>query len=400
MPPTLSLRAQKLSASETFRLARRAQELREAGKNVLAFGLGEPDFDTPARVREAAKAAIDRGETHYTANEGILPLRQAIAEHLQQDLELAYDARTDILVTAGAKQAIANALLALVEEGSEVLVPAPYWVTYPELIRFCGAEMHVVPTTEATGYHLTAEALERAVTPKARVLVLNSPNNPTGAVLGRRELALIAEVCCRHDLAVVSDEIYGPLTYGAEGHASIAAAAGMRERTIVCNGMSKAFAMTGWRLGYAAGPAAVIGAMGRIQSHMTSNASSISQHAALTALRECRGEIAAMRSAFDHRRRNVTEWLRAVPGFELSEPEGAFYAFVRLGALIGKTSPSGIAIRDSASFCEALLVDGLVSVVPGSAFGIEGCFRLSYAAALESLQEGCARIREFVRRLT
>jgi len=397
MTPHLSQRAKRLNPSATLTLARRSAEMQARGLPILSFGLGEPDFDTPIRVKDAAVDAIRRGETHYTANEGILPLRRAISEWLQDEQGVHYDPGSEILVTAGAKQAIAQALMALIDLDTEVLLPVPYWVTYPELIHFCGGIAREIKTSAETGYHLAAKDVAAAIGPNTRALILNSPNNPSGAVLTRDELCAIAEVVIAHDLIVISDEIYGPLVYGDSKHVSIAAVdPRMRERTIVCHGMSKAFAMTGWRLGFAAGPKPLLEAMGRIQSHLTSNASSIAQHAALKGVKDCRSDIPPMREEFDRRRRLVLERLSAIPGIRLPVPEGAFYAFPTVRDLFGKTSPRGVTITGSTTFCDALLDEGLVSVVPGESFGVDDAFRLSYAASYENLEEGCERIRRFV----
>lgn len=399
MPAKLSRRVRELQPSATFKLARRARDLKAAGKDVLLFGLGEPDFDTPEPARKAAIAAIHGGQTHYTANEGILPLRQAIAQWQQEEQGITYDAGTEVLVTAGAKQAIAQALLALVDDGDEVLIPTPYWVSYPEQVRLALGTSRYIPTTKEHRFHLQAKDLDAAVTDRSRVLILNTPNNPSGAVLTRAELEAIAEVAIRRDLIVISDEIYGPLTYSSP-HVSIAATSPeMKDRTIVCHGMSKGFAMTGWRLGFAAGPKEVIDAMGSLQGHITSNASSISQHAALEAVRSCRGHTEAMKAEFDERRRFVTERLRNLPGIAVADPEGAFYAFFTIDDLVGRRTPSGVKIENSASFCTALLDQGLVSLVPGSVFGCENAVRLSYAASMESLKEGLRRIEQFVKDL-
>ena len=401
MPAKLSTRARKLNPSATFRLARRAAELREQGKDVISFGLGEPDFDTPKAVRTAAHDAIESGKTHYTANEGIAPLRQAIRDAFEKDQGVSYEAKSEVLVTAGAKQAIANALLALVEEGDEVLVPAPYWLTYPEIVGFTDAAFKPVHTAAATGFELTIEELEKAVSKRSRLLILNSPNNPTGAVIARRRLKEIAAFVKQHDLLVISDEIYGPLTFGDESHSSITAVeAGMKERTIVCHGVSKAYAMTGWRLGYALAPAEIVSAMSKIQGHMTSNACSISQHAALAALQHCDADVEAMRVQFARRREILIERLGQVEGLTATPPDGAFYLFPSIATLLGKVSKGGVKLTGSSEFCQALLDEEQVSVVPGIEFGADDCFRISYAASEDALQKGCDRIARFVGSLT
>lgn len=397
MPSKLTARVRNLKPSATFRLARRAAELRESGQDVISFGLGEPDFATPEKARVAAHDAIESGKTHYTANEGILPLRTAIRNAFEADQGVGYQAAGEVLVTAGAKQAIAHALLALVEKGDEVLVPAPFWLTYPEAIVLCDGVMKSVATRAEDGFHLDAAQLDQACTDRSKVLILNSPNNPTGAVLDRGHLEAIAEVVCRRDLMVISDEIYGPLTYEGRSHISIAAISPeLADRTIVCHGFSKAFAMTGWRLGYALGRAEYIGAMGRIQGHTTSNACSISQYAAIAALEQCGDQTRAMRDEFARRRELTLERLAAIEGLAASPPEGAFYVFPRITDLIGSSTPAGQEIRDSSTFCEALLDEALVSVVPGLVFGADDCIRISYAASDEMLNNGLDRIGNFV----
>lgn len=397
MPFPLSRRARNLKASATFRLARRAQELREAGKDVLTFGLGEPDFDTPEPARAAAHRAIDEGQTHYTANEGLPALRAAISRSFERSQGVRYDPAGEILVTAGAKQALAHAMLALVDEGDEVLIPTPYWLSYPEQVTLAGGTVRWVETRAEDGFHLDGAAVDAVAGPKSKVLVLNSPNNPTGAVLDEARLKDIADVCIRRDLLVLSDEIYGALVYGGATHRSIAGVRPeMRERTIVCHGLSKSYAMTGWRLGFALAPREILAAMAKIQGHTTSNANSIAQHAAIAALDHCAADVERMRLAFEERRGLVHERLSSVEGLDVPVPEGAFYAFPSFAALVGRRTKSGVEIRGSASFCDALLDEALVSVVPGGEFGADHAFRLSYAASLEDLARGCDRIASFV----
>jgi aspartate aminotransferase len=397
MQERLTRRVRRLQPSATFTLARRALELKAAGKNVISFGLGEPDFDTPEPARAAAHRAIDSGKTHYTANEGIPELRRAIADWFAADQGVRYRPENEVLVTAGAKQGLAHAILALVEEGVGVLVPRPYWLTYPELIEFAGGVTQFVPTHAENGFHLEVEDLERVADARSRVLILNSPNNPTGAVLDERRLRAIAGFCRERDLFVISDEIYSALVFGEARHRSIVGAdQTMRERTVVLNGMSKAFAMTGWRLGFALAPEPIMSALSRIQSHTTSNASSISQHAALGALAHCSSDVESMRRAFAERRQRVLEWLSCLAALDVPNPEGAFYVFPSVRKLLGRRSAGGARLTDSASFCEALLNEVLVSVVPGTVFGVDDGFRLSYAASLQELEEGCRRIARFV----
>lgn len=400
MEKRLSRRAREIPPSQTLRLARRAQELRTAGRDVISLGLGEPDFDTPAPAREAAKRAIDAGHTHYTANEGIAELRAAIASKFAREEGVRYEPDGEILCTAGAKQAVAHALLALVDPGDEVIVPRPYWLTYPEQVRIAGGVAKFIDTRAEEGFVPTAESVDEAVTPRTRALVVNSPHNPTGAVWDASALRALGEAAARHGLFVVSDEIYAPLVYdGKEAPSFVRACPSLRDRTVVCRGMSKAYAMTGWRLGYALGPRDVVAAMSRIQSHTTSNPNSIAQYAALAALEECDDDIRRMREAFAARRRLVLERLGVIDALSAPTPHGAFYVFVDVSKTLGRTSPAGRTLEDDEGFCEALLEEASVSLVPGAAFGAPGFARLSYAASEETLAQALDRIEGFVREL-
>jgi aspartate aminotransferase len=330
--PVLSHRLQQVPPSATLEMTARAQAMRAAGMDVCSFAAGEPDFDTPAFIREAVKAALDQGKTRYGAAAGERVLREAIAAKLQQDNGLDYDP-DQILVTNGCKQALYNLMQVLVNPGDEVLIPAPYWVSYPEMVRLAGGVPVFLPTDRTTGYKLTPDQLRQAVTPRTRLLILNSPNNPTGAVYRREELLALAEEVVAQNLWVIADEIYEKLVYGGAEHRSIAALGpDICARTLVCNGFAKAYAMTGWRVGYAAGAREVIAAAATLQGHSTSNVCTFAQYGALAALQGPQEELHRMRQVFDQRRQRMGEWLRRIPGLVAAEPQGTFYLWVDIGA--------------------------------------------------------------------
>jgi aspartate aminotransferase len=384
----VSTRVRALKPSETMALSARARELRARGERVVSFAAGEPDFDTPERIRAAAIEAIHAGHTRYTEVSGVPALREAIAAKLARENGVTYEPR-EIVVSNGAKHAIWNALFTLLEPGDEVLCPVPYWVTFPEVVRLIGATP--VPVVPAAGrYKVTPAELERSLSPRTRLLVLNSPNNPSGAVYTRREVEAIAEFVVRHDLQVLSDEIYETLVYGDAAHVSIASLGpDLRERTVLVNGVSKTWAMTGWRLGYAAAPREVADGMDRLQGQMTSNPSSVSQQAALQALTGDRAPALAMRDRFAARRDRMVGRLRAMEGVRLAEPEGAFYAFPDVSERI-HAARNGV--TDSASLCDYLIDEAKIVCVPGSAFGMEGHLRLSYAVSEREIDDGLDRL--------
>lgn len=384
----VSARVRALKASETMALSARARELRARGEHVVSFAAGEPDFDTPEHIRAAAIEAVHAGHTRYTEVAGVAPLREAIAAKLARENGVTYDPR-EIVVSNGAKHAIWNALFTLLEPGDEVLCPVPYWVTFPEIVRLIGAKP--VPVAPAPGqYKVTPAELERALSPRTRLLVLNSPNNPSGAVYTRREIEALAEFVVRHDLQVLSDEIYETLVYGDAAHVSIASlGTELRERTVLVNGVSKTWAMTGWRLGYAAAPREVADGMDRLQGQMTSNPSSVSQQAALKALTGDRGPALVMRDRFAARRDRMVARLRAIEGVRLVEPEGAFYAFPDVSERI-RSARNGV--TDSATLCDYLIDEAKIVCVPGSAFGMEGHLRLSYAVSEREIDDGLDRL--------
>ena len=391
----VSARVRALKPSETLALSARARELRARGEKVVSFAAGEPDFDTPEHIREAAVEAIRAGHTRYTDVGGVGPLREAIAAKLERDNGVRYTPK-EIVVSNGAKHAIWNALFTILEPGDEVLCPVPYWVTFPEIVRLVGGTP--VPVLPPPGsYKVTPAELERALTPRTRLLILNSPNNPSGAVYSREEIGALAAFVRRHDLFVLADEIYETLVYGDARHVSIASLGPeLRERTILVNGVSKTWAMTGWRVGYAAAPADLAESMERLQGQMTSNPASVSQQAALRALTGDAATARAMRAEFEARRDLIAQRLRAIEGFELMEPEGAFYAFPDASARI-HSARNGV--HDSVSLCDYLIDEAKIVCVPGSAFGMEGHLRISYAVSERDIQDGLDRMAAALERM-
>jgi aspartate aminotransferase len=390
----VSRRAQRIDLSSTLRISAQAIALREAGVDVLDFSAGEPDFPTPEAVKEAGRRAIAENKTRYTVNAGLLELRRALAADLARTRGLVY-APEQILVSSGAKASLFFAFQALIEPGDEVLLPTPYWVSYPDQIHLAEGSVVFVPCSDVDGFKLTASALEAAITPRTRALVLNYPSNPSGACYTREELEPLAALCVRHDLWIVADEIYSRLLYDGRRFTSIAALdAGIASRTVLVDGMSKTFSMTGWRLGYAAGPPEVISAMARVQSHVTSNASTIAQWAALDGLGACEEEIADRVGEFERRRDEIVRLLAALPGVRCLVPEGAFYAFPNVSALFGRRPEGGAAIGGAESLAAYLLERARVAVVPGEPFGAPEHLRFSYAVSLARIREGVARIAE------
>ena len=392
----LADRMKHLAPSSTLAVQAKARELRARGIDVISFGAGEPDFDTPAHIKEAAVEAMRRGQTKYTEVGGIPELRAAVCTKLKRDNDLAYEP-ADVLISVGAKHTLYNLFTAVLNPGDEVLVPSPYWVSYPEQVKLVGGVPVPVTTDEATGFDLDPERLRAAVTSRTKVVVVNSPNNPTGAVFSTSALEAVARLAREHDLLVVSDECYEPMTYDGR-HFSIAQlGADAKARTLVVNTCSKAYAMTGWRIGFAAGPRAVIRAMTDVQSQMTSNASSIAQWAAVEALGGPQDEVAKMAAEFDRRRRIIVDGLNALPGVSCVMPKGAFYAFANVSGLAGRRVPAVGAmpartLAGSADVTEFLLTHARVAVVPGVDFGSDAHVRLSYATSTELIREGLARM--------
>ena len=391
----ISAKAAAIRPSVTLEISAKAKALKAEGRKIVAFTAGEPDFDTPKEIVEAAKKALDEGFTRYTPTAGIPELKKAVCEKFLRDNGLFYTPE-QIVVSDGAKSSLYHALAVLAGEGDEVIVPSPYWVTYVEQIRLCGAEPVVVETTEESGYKLMKAQLEQAITPRTKCLILNSPCNPTGAVYTRDELCAIAEVCEEREISVISDEIYEKLVFGGAEHVSIASLSPyMKENTVVVNGVSKAYAMTGWRIGYLAAPVKVAKAIAAMQGHTTSNACSFAQVATVAALRSDPSVTEGMRKIFDGRRKLMTSLLSGIPGLTLVCPEGAFYVFAGIGAFLGK-SVRGRKIEGSVDFCEALLDEG-VAVIPGAAFGNDAFVRLSYAVSEEDISGGADLFARFLR---
>jgi aspartate aminotransferase len=393
----LADRIKALAPSPTLAIQAKAKAMRAQGIDVISFGAGEPDFDTPERIKEAAIRALRKGHTKYTEASGIVELREAVCRKLKRDNGLDYEP-ADVLISVGAKHALYNAVVALLNPGDEVLIPAPYWVSYPEQVKLVDGVPVAVPAEEAEGFQVDPDRLAAAVTPRTRAVVINSPNNPTGAVFSPAALRAVGELAVKHDLLVISDECYEALTYEGR-HVSIASLAPeVKARTLVVNTCSKAYAMTGWRIGYAAGPRHLIKAMGDVQSQVTSNPSSIAQWAAVEALTGPQDDVAKMAGEFDQRRRVMIPGLRAIPGVRCVTPGGAFYAFPNVAGLFGKRW-QGKPLQGSADVTAFLLEVARVAVVPGLDFGSDSHIRLSYATGLDTIQEGLSRMDKAVRSL-
>jgi aspartate aminotransferase len=386
----LAERARRLTPSPTLALAARARALRAQGIDVLSFTAGEPDFDTPERVKDAAVRALRDGLTKYTDAGGIPELKAAICAKLRRDSGLAYDP-TEVIASVGAKHTLYNICAVLVDPGDEVIVPAPYWVSYTEQVRLCEGVPVIVPTDEARGFQLDLDALRRAVTPRTKLLILNTPNNPTGAVFPRADLERVASLALDRGFHVVSDECYDALAYEGRVPSIAALSAEIKARTLLVNTCSKAYAMTGWRLGFAAGPREIVKAMGDLQGQCTSNPTSIAQWAAVEALGGPQDEVAKMAGEFDRRRRVIVEGLNRIPGLRCPMPQGAFYAFPDVSGWFGRRW-NGQPLGGSADVTTFLLEAARVAVVPGADFGSDRHLRISYACGLEQIEEGLARI--------
>lgn len=382
-------RIQRIGLSPTLRISALAQELRAKGQDILDFSAGQPDFLTPEEVKRAGIRAIENNRTAYTANQGVIELREAISQAILAEQGVAY-APDEIVVSPGAKASLYFAAMALLDPGHEVLVPSPYWVSYPEQVRLADGVPVYVPCPEGRGFKLEVDALERALTTRTRALILNYPSNPTGACYRREELVPLAEFCVRHGLWVIADEIYARLLFDGRSFCGIASISPeMRARTIVIGGMSKTYSMTGWRIGYAAGPREILQAMAKVQSHCTSNATSISQWASVAALLEVPDSELARRTAeFQQRRDRIVERLRAIPGIHCVVPEGAFYAFPNVAACLDYVGR----FKRGGDLAEYLLEEAHVAVVPGEAFGSKEHIRISYAVSLDRIDEGMDRI--------
>ncbi len=383
----------QIKPSITLAVTAKAAKLKADGIDIISFGAGEPDFDTPEHIKAAARGALDKpGVGKYTDVGGILPLKKAIAETLGKVHHTTFT--TDqILVSTGAKHSLYNIFMALLDPGDEVIIPAPYWVSYPDMVMMAGGRPVIVQTRADDDFAMRPEQLADAVTPRTRALVLNNPSNPTGAVYTRAQIEALAKVVVEKNLLVISDDIYRSLVYGGAEYVSIAARGPeLAERTILVDGLSKTYAMTGWRIGYTAAPASLIKAMAKVQGQSTSNPTHIAQIAALAAITGPQECVETMRRAFDERRIEMVKLLRAIPGVTCREPKGAFYAFPDVSAFVGKTSPEGSVLDDDVQLCDWLVEVGKVAVVPGSGFGAPGHVRLSYACSMENIREGVARL--------
>ena len=385
----ISARAAQLTPSLTLSIDSKAKAMKAEGIDVCGFGAGEPDFDTPEHIKEAAIAALQAGFTKYTPSSGIPELRQAIAEKLQADTQLNYRA-SQVVVSNGAKHSCYNAILATCQPGDEVVIPAPYWVSYPDMVKLAGAEPVIVPTTERNSWKLRAEDFENAMTPRTKMLILNSPGNPSGSVYTREELQAIVDVATEEDIYILSDEIYEKLVYEGAEHVSVASISKEAyDLTITVNGFSKAYAMTGWRLGYLAAPEAVAKAVDSIQSHSTSNPCSFAQRGALAALKGDQQPLQDMHDEFDMRRNYMFDRITKIPNITAVKPQGAFYVLVNISQL-------GLS---SQNFADRLLSKANVAVVPGIAFGDDRTIRLSYATSIDIIKKGLDRFQDFCRTL-
>ena len=398
MQNRVAKRMTTLSPSLTLAISAKAKAMKQAGESVVSFGVGEPDFNTPEHIINAGKKALDNGQTKYTPSSGLLPLRKAICEKFEKDNGLSYEP-SQIIVSNGAKHSIFNACYAVLEEGDEVIIPAPYWLTYTEVVKVCGATPVYLNCKKENKFKFTAEDLKAMITPKTKMLIFNSPSNPTGAVYGEEEVRAIAKVCEEAEIFVLADEIYEKLCYNGVKPFSIAKCSEkMKDLTITVNGVSKTYAMTGWRVGYLGAPKDIAKAIDSFQSHATSNACSISQYATMEALASTDEEIQAMVDVFDARRAKLLQLIAEIDGVQAIEPDGAFYVMMVVSEVYGKKY-NGKAITNSIEFADALLESEKVATVPGVSFGADDCVRLSYALSDADIVEGLKRIKRFVEAL-
>ena len=393
----LSSRVTRLQPSATLAMSQKSAELKAQGIDIINLSVGEPDFDTPEHIRLAAQKAIDEGHTRYTPVPGIAPLRKAICEKLQKENGLSYTPE-QIIVSNGAKQSVCNTLLALCDDGDEVIIPAPYWVSYPQMALMAGGVPVTIDAPISQNFKITPQQLEAAITERTRVLILCTPSNPTGAVYSAEELEALAEVLRHHEnVTIISDEIYEHINYTGK-HASIASCEGMKERTVIVNGVSKAYAMTGWRIGFIAAPIEIAKATQKLQGQYTSNPGSISQYAALAAYESSQDCVEEMRQAFARRKDLIVALAREIPGLEVNEPQGAFYVFPRCSAYFGMTDGTRT-INTSTDFALYLLEVAHVATVGGDAFGSPECFRMSYATSDDNIREAMRRIGKALKQL-
>ena len=394
----LSRKAQAIEPSLTLAITAKAKEMKEKGIDVISFSAGEPDFNTPKNIINAAIKAMEDGNTKYTSVNGILQLREAICKKFKGDNGLEYNP-SQIVVSTGAKQSLANTFLAILNPGDEVIVSTPYWVSYPELIKLAYGKPVFVEGDEKSNYKFTKENLEKAVTAKTKAIVLNTPNNPTGTIYNKEELEVIADFAKKYNIIIISDEMYEKLIYDNENHISIASLSkDAYERTIVINGLSKSYAMTGWRIGYCATSEKIAKLMISIQSHVTSNVCSITQYAALEALNGPQDEITKMINEFEKRRNYMINRIESIDNLSIVKPKGAFYIMINIENCLGKEI-NGKILNDSMEFCASLLENEKLAVIPGKAFGLNNYIRVSYATSMEAIKEGLNRIESFIKKL-
>ncbi len=392
----IAKRAMGVSPSLTLAITAKGNKMKADGIDVVSFGAGEPDFNTPSYINDKAKEALDKGLTKYTPSAGTLELRKAIAEKLNKDNGLVYEP-SQIVVNNGAKHSLYNAFLAIVDPGDEVLIPAPYWLTYPELVKLCEGVPKFIETSEKTGYKITPEILKKSITKKTKAIVFNNPSNPSGTVYDEAEIRALAKVLEEADIYVISDEIYEKLTYETEPFSIAAVSEKMYKNTIVINGMSKTYAMTGWRVGYTASSKALASAMDNMQSHTTSNVNSIAQYATVFALKGAEGEVflKEMKEVFDRRRKLIMDKFKEIPALSIIEPKGAFYIMFGIEKLIGK-SFEGVQINTAADFANLLVDKVQVVAIPCESFGAPQHIRLSYAVSEANIVKGLDRIKKLV----
>ena len=390
----------KIKPSPTLAVTQKAKELKAAGKDVIGLGAGEPDFDTPENIKQAAIDAINRGETKYTAVDGTPKLKKAIVEKFRRENKLNYDLN-QISVGTGGKQIIYNAMMATVNQGDEVIIPAPYWVSYPDIVLLAGGNPIIIKCSENENFKITPEKLKDSITAKTKWLILNSPSNPTGSCYSEKEIKSLAKVLIENkQIHILSDDIYEHIIYGNFNFFTIAQIKELKDRTLTMNGVSKSYAMTGWRIGYGAGPKEIIKAMAKIQSQSTTNPSSISQAAAVEALNGTQNFIIERSKAFQERRDFVVKSLNEIKGLNCLNPDGAFYVFPNCSKLLNKKDKKGKLLKTDSDFVESLLENNGVAVVQGSAFGLEGYFRISYATSMQNLKNALKKISEFCNNLS
>lgn len=391
----LSLKATKIEQSITLSITAKAKELKASGINVISFAAGEPDFNTPKNIMDAAIKAMECGNTKYTPTSGIVELRETICDKLKKDNNICYNSN-QIVVSTGAKQSLANVFMALLNPGDEVIVPIPYWVSYPELIKLADGIPVFVDNGCENDYKYNIDILENAITEKTKAIIINNPNNPTGTIYTKDELSEICEFAKKHNLYIISDEIYEKLIYDGNKHISVASISeDAYNRTIVINGLSKSYAMTGWRVGYTASSVELAKVMNNIQSHMTSNTCSITQYAALEALTGPQEKIKEMIGEFEKRRNYMYGRLCNIDGLKVIKPQGAFYIMINIEEFFGKKINDKV-INNSLDFAEILLEEEKVATIPGKAFGVDNYIRLSYATSMEAIEEGISRLKKFI----